>query len=88
MVLQPVENIEFIRDDMYIAVSWDVPEYLSRCSYLYTVTARNDYLYEGASCEGTGGCAVSLDSFCPTTEFVISPRVLRGRSVSQTYVCD
>ncbi|KAK9685964.1 hypothetical protein QE152_g37551 [Popillia japonica] len=80
MVLQPVENIEFIRDDMYIAVSWDVPEYLSRCSYLYTVTARNDYLYEGASCEGTGGCAVSLDSFCPTTEFVISPRVLRGRS--------
>lgn len=87
MVLQPVENVKFLMDGLSMAVSWNVHKSLRRCLNLFKVTARNGNLGQEASCQGTSGCAVILSSFCPSTEFIISPRTLQGETVRKTYSC-
>ncbi|KAK9685965.1 hypothetical protein QE152_g37550 [Popillia japonica] len=87
IVFQPVENVEFVRNGLSMTVSWDLPHALNLCDDLYNVTARNKYLDEEGSCQGSSGCIVTLSSFCPSTDVIINPIGLLGNSVHKIYNC-
>lgn len=86
-MFQPVENVEFVRNGLSMTVSWDLPHALNLCDDLYNVTARNKHLDEEGSCQGSSGCLVTLSSFCPSTEVIISPIGLLVNSVHKIYNC-
>lgn len=83
----PIENAQFAMNGLSMYVSWDLPDALSWCDDLYNVTARNDYLNEEDNCQGSSGCLVTLTSFCPSTEFLISPIGLKGDSFVREISC-
>lgn len=87
-MLPQVENIQFEHVDISVNISWDLAESVSECNFSYMVTAKNTALKQEANCEGITSCKITLNNFCPHTEFTITPTRMSGDPVTAAYWCD